>query len=107
MKMLSDMHFKIIHCQYVLSQEATRKHALPKQGNKAWKKNEEGEGPYSQSEWNPQEDDDRIVQEDICVSDREQPGNKRKQKVPGACLQIKDEVDRQKDAWLSWDAIYT
>ena len=70
MKMLSDMYFKIIHCQYVLSQEATRKCALSKQGNKAGKKNEEGEGPYSQSEWNPQEDDDRIIQEHICVSDQ-------------------------------------
>lgn len=40
-----------------------------KQGNKAGKKNEE-EGPYSQSEWNPQEDDNRIIQEDICVSEQ-------------------------------------
>ena len=63
---------KNIYCQCVLSQEATRQCALPKQGNKARKKtadgNEEVEGPtYSQSEWNPQ-DDDRIIQEHSCVS---------------------------------------
>lgn len=71
--MLSDRHFKNIYCQCALSLKATGECALPNQGNEPRKKTKDGtkdieDLTHSQSEGNPQDDNDRIAQEDSCVS---------------------------------------
>lgn len=70
--MLSDRHFKNIYCQCAFSLKATRECALPKQGNEPRKKTKDGtkdigDLTHSRSEGNPQDDNDRIAQEDSCV----------------------------------------
>lgn len=87
------MYLKNIYCQCVLSQEATRKCALPKQGNKARKKtvdgNEEVEVQHIQKVNGIPRMMIRLFRNTVVYQDQgatSSDWNKRKQNVPGTCL---------------------